>query len=252
MSNSSGRIFVCNEKYLRWCPSTADSSSPYGVNLKSAVQSLSIRSLDGMDDEGHARRMHGRVEPTHIGVGEQNCSLPLSRSHSRLQVTLQSSLSVWRKEGGVYLIAFESWDNVNYLQVSNVEGYVVACGGFLLLPSMWHSSKSVRHLLKSLIYSSLWTNGKDVLNNVGSSSVIRYDPINAYIPSIELDRESRSLDDIASQSGWRGRIEKALLQNAMRDIEEYEESQLRVKRREYLLRRSIAILNECVDVRNLT
>lgn len=244
MSHSAGGIFVCHEKYLRWCPNDADSSSSYGVDLQSAVQSLSLRSLDGMNDERHARRRHGRVEPTVIGVGDQHCLLPLSRSYARLQVAHDASLSIWRKDCGVYLIAYESWDDVIYLQVFNADGYVVTCGGLLLVPSIVHSTNDERHLLTSLVYNSLWTNGKDVLNNVGYSSMKRYDPFNAEIPSIELDRESRLLDDVSSKSGWRARIEKVLLRNTMGGIEGYEESQLRVKRREYLLRRSLEILNE--------
>ncbi|KAI2509828.1 hypothetical protein MHU86_4539 [Fragilaria crotonensis] len=252
MSHTAGRIFVCNEKYLCWSPNEAVSPSSNGVDLQSAVQSLSLRSLDDMDDEQHARRRHGRVKPTQIGLRDQSCLLPLSRSHSRLQVTQDASLSIWRKDVGVYLIAYESWNHVIYLQVSNADGYFVTCGGLLLVPTMVHSSNDQRYMLASIVYNSLWTNGKVVLNNVGSSTVQRYNPLNAYIPSIELVVKSRLMDDPASQSGWRARIENAVLRNAMGGIEGYEESQLRVKRREYLLRRSLEILNECVDVRNLS
>lgn len=248
MSHSAGDIFIHDDKYLCWQPTNEAKSSTFdGVTLQSAVQSLSTRSLERMNDERHSGRKHARVELTQIGHGSPNCSSALLRSHSRLQLTQDTSVSVWKKDNRSFLISYETWDAVKYLQVSNVDGYVAACGGFLFIPSILQTSGRERHLLTFLVYNSLWTNGRDVLNNAGASSVERYDALDADVPSIELNSTS-PIDGVSPWPAWRARIEKVLHQSAVDSIDEYEECKLRIKRREYILRRSLEIVNECGNI----
>jgi hypothetical protein len=251
MSAGRGRIFVCNKKHLCVDASVEKSSTCCGVPLQSAVQSLSVRLIDGKEDRQRKRRRALRMETAKITIGTSAETRQLERSHSRLQLTNDMHLNIWKIKEGVYLIAHETWENVKYLQVSNVDGYAVAFGGVFLVPSIQQLQTDGHHLLSSLVHNSLWTNGKEVLNNVGTLSMTRNEDLNVDVPSIELDATYSHIDEPAPSSSWRLCIERALQQTTV-NRDEYAEQELRVKRREYLLRRSLEVLNEVVDEHETT
>jgi hypothetical protein len=248
MIRGRGRILVYKNEYLCWDPSEPRSSPSattiYCATLQSVVQNLSVRSVDNMNDEQRERKKPVCVNITKLAPAGD--AVEPERSHAKIQITNNSTLSIWKKWQGVYLIALETWDDIKYLQVSNVDGYVVAFDGILLVPSLKQVQVEDRTMLMSLVHNSLWTNGKDILKNDGAFSMTRHDDVSADVPSIKLVDAGRLLDDVTPISSWRLYIERVLL-TTMADKMEYEEQGLRSKRRQYLLRKSLEVLHEIAD-----
>lgn len=247
MMHGQGRILVFKNEYLCWDPSEAHSSpnTLHCITMESVVRNLSVCSVDSMNDEQRLRKKPVCLEITMLASSSEACE-PM-RLHAKIQLANDSTLSIWKRRQGVYLIAFETWDNIKYLQISNVEGHVVAFGGLLLLPSLTHVRVDSRTMLMSLAHNSLWTNGEDTLHNIGVVAMTRHDDLNADVPSIELDGDSWFWDEVAPLSSWRACIERVLLTTMADKRELNEEQGLRTKRCEYLFRESLKVLHEMAD-----
>ena len=249
MTHGQGRILVFKNEYLCWDPSEANSSpnTVYCTTLQSVVENLSMCSIDFMNYEQRGGKKPSCVDITMLAFASDACDTEPTRSHSKIQLTNESTLSIWKRSNGVYLVALETWDDIKYLQVSNVDGFVIAFGGLLLVPSLKQVRVDSRTMVMSLAHNSLWTNGKDTLNNTGVFSMMRHDDLNADIPSIELDDDGSLQDDVAPLNSWRRSIERVLLTTMADKRELNEEQGLRTKRREYLFRKSLQVLNDVAD-----
>jgi len=192
--------------------------------------------------------------------GQQIMKKLQDNQHYIVKLPNNGQLKIQKATNDSYLVIYESWNHVKYLQVSNAEGYVIAFGGILFIPTIQENNciNNARQYLSCLAHNSLWTNGTDVLNNEGITSTTRNKDLKADIPCIELEKTKCNSPTPTEEqpmqhtSSWRTVIANGLLlqQAATNDISEnqYQEHQLQSRRRQYLYRQSLVVLNQIVAV----
>lgn len=250
---STRQIAVCNNTHLIVGTHGEGSSSKLTLApLDSIILGLALLS----ESEGKLYRRAIR-KPTFLQTLErprETCqSVQKLQGNQFHTVTLPDdaklTISKMGIDSGTYLVIHETWNTVRYyLEVSNAAGYVVALNGVLFVPTLDRDHPSDRHYLSCCAQNSLWTNGTEILNNDGVIFVKRIDH-NGLKPEedthcIKLESKCEEMKEIAQPSSWRTIIGKELQSCVRQDENQYQQSQIRLLRREYLKRETLSVLNE--------
>mmetsp|Transcript_25287 Transcript_25287/g.38351 ORF Transcript_25287/g.38351 Transcript_25287/m.38351 type:complete len:257 (+) Transcript_25287:126-896(+) len=234
-------VGIFDQSYF-YVKSKESDSAGYIVSLASLIRYLSIwRNL-----KGTAENLTLEVSVRSIDV---NGPLhQLQTHHSFLHTTSATRLKILKKSQGVFLVIYESWETVNYLQISNSSGYGFTMNGALFFPNgVNDSERNAELFLKALARNSLWTNGQQVLNNTGRWSTVRETDIGEDISWVALSVKcSSDLPSRVENSNWRQIIEGSLKRHII-DFEKIKTEEMRLNRREYLMEKSIAVINKLSD-----
>ena len=182
----------------------------------------------------------------HLSLGTDETS-ELSTTTLSTHLSPEIELHVFQREDNSYLVAREFSDTVDYLAVSNVYGYTFATGGVWFFPRLnkrKHTLLDLERTFLSLASNALWTDGKQVLNNHGTWSMECIDDLGATMSKIILSPSLVVVPNLPGQScgSWRKTIEGALAEQSGAELDRFHQELLRTKRREYLLRKSLAVL----------
>mmetsp|Transcript_25752 Transcript_25752/g.38880 ORF Transcript_25752/g.38880 Transcript_25752/m.38880 type:complete len:254 (-) Transcript_25752:3844-4605(-) len=218
--------------------STECDSEEYILPLESLIMNLSTCSNKTLDIIRLSNERNGLIQP-------------LQTLHSSIFLSSTTNLKIFQRNKGVYLVIYESWETVKYLQISNSSGYTIVMNGALFFPNInQDTARSPELLLTSLASNSLWTNGNQVLNNTGSLSSVNDNDTGENLPCVDLSLECNSaVGSRIINAAWRQNIEK-FLKRCMIDIQEIQAQELRFQRREFLMKKSVAVLNNLFDERD--
>jgi hypothetical protein len=249
MSIESRRLSVWDNTHL--CVEThGEESSNWTLTpLSSIIQGLSFL----LEREGRLCRKGKRRRPALLQTlerSQKNSQELRELQHNQYQTVslsddAQLKVVKLNNDSGAYLVVYESWNSVKYLQVSNAAGYVVALDGVLFLPVIEQDHASERHYLSCCAYSSLWTNGTDISNNDGDIFMKRIEDLITDINCIKLESECGDAGEVAQSSSWRAVIGSSLQQVTVNE-HQYQQQQLRARRCKYLYSDSLAVLNQVV------
>lgn len=239
----TGFIVGIFEQSYFYVNSKESDSAGYIVSLASLIRYLSI----------WRENLKGRAENVALEVSlrspEVNGPLhQLQTHHSCFHTTSATRLKILKKSQGVFLVIHESWETVECLQISNSSGYAFTMNGALFFPNVVNdSTRNAELVLKAFARNSLWTNGQQVLNNTGRWSTVREAGIGEDISWVALSVKcSSDLPSRVENSNWREIIEGSLKRHII-DFETIKAEEMRLNRREYLMEKSIAVINNLTD-----